>query len=502
MLFAQQIFSKNSPLGRVWNAGNLKERVAKRIVQQINVEELGKLIQEQPLAFRYQGVLLIGLTVVQDKKARFLLTQANNALYKVRINPKGTRGKAIQAKRGAITLPRSVDTLATLDLTLEELAANSGLLSGRVADRARATPGLSSTGTASMSGLDLSGVFETFDTVGSGSISLATGQLDLDIDLNGALDLAIGASTPTLTMGMGELDLGDIPDLGDGLDMDEFGMSQTPAIELDNQLLLTVEDLTLDSIAGEATSSSGASKKAPKSKAKARRSGHRAPTSMPGYDRVPQFTSSQVRRMLTRVPLECSCVRPLLYPREDMCVDKLLGDNLLPLMEGVELDLGGRGEGSYADGMDMDMDFSVPEAPRGEAADSPAVDRAPASGSFGPMDSPDLPEASLHDTGMPEHLRHALSGGSSVFGSVGTSEMSEGSRGLEPEGQGATEGVDAHIRQLLLDSGGVVSLREVLGGANRHTAVRTLTSLLELYTRDRLTLSQSAPLEEVLINAM
>lgn len=87
MFYSDVILSKRGPLAKVWLAAHAERRLTKAQLIQTDIEETVASIIGQdvmPMALRLSGQLLLGVTRIYSRKAKFLLDDCSDALMKLK----------------------------------------------------------------------------------------------------------------------------------------------------------------------------------------------------------------------------------------------------------------------------------------------------------------------------------------------------------------------------------------------------------------------------------
>ncbi|KAI9274162.1 Rec8 like protein-domain-containing protein [Sporodiniella umbellata] len=81
--------TKQGPLARVWLASHYERKLSKSQFLQTNIEKTISAIEtnqeEEPLALRISGQLLLGVARIYSRKTRYLLEDCNDALVKIKL---------------------------------------------------------------------------------------------------------------------------------------------------------------------------------------------------------------------------------------------------------------------------------------------------------------------------------------------------------------------------------------------------------------------------------
>ncbi|KAJ2880494.1 sister chromatid cohesion protein 1, partial [Coemansia asiatica] len=116
MFYAEAILSKKGPLAKVWLAAHLERKLTKAQLLQANIPgSVGAIIgqdQGPPLALRLSGQLLLGVSRIYARKARYLLEDCNDALIRIKMafrpGAADITSDAMVATHSAITLPEAL----------------------------------------------------------------------------------------------------------------------------------------------------------------------------------------------------------------------------------------------------------------------------------------------------------------------------------------------------------------------------------------------------------
>lgn len=126
MFYSQYVLAKKGTLARVWLAAHWDRKLSKAQIFSTDISQsVANIIgSEVPMALRMSGHLLLGVTRIYSRKVKYLLTDCNDALIKIKmafrtretnidLNP-----KAVVASVASITLP---ETFGEFDITLPEI---------------------------------------------------------------------------------------------------------------------------------------------------------------------------------------------------------------------------------------------------------------------------------------------------------------------------------------------------------------------------------------------
>eukprot|EP00696_Hemimastix_kukwesjijk_P012904 gnl/Hemi2/26220_TR8797_c0_g1_i1.p1 gnl/Hemi2/26220_TR8797_c0_g1~~gnl/Hemi2/26220_TR8797_c0_g1_i1.p1 ORF type:complete len:497 (+),score=136.03 gnl/Hemi2/26220_TR8797_c0_g1_i1:137-1627(+) len=87
MFYSNIIFTKKGPLGLIWLAAHLSNKISKKQIVQVNIEESVQSVSSppMPLALRLSGHLLLGIVKIYQRKVRYLLNDCNESLAKIKM---------------------------------------------------------------------------------------------------------------------------------------------------------------------------------------------------------------------------------------------------------------------------------------------------------------------------------------------------------------------------------------------------------------------------------
>lgn len=87
MFYSQIVLAKKGPLAKIWLAAHWDKKLTRTIVFHTDILESIKRIAhpDVPLALRVSGHLLLGVVRVYNRKTRYLLTDCNDALVKIKM---------------------------------------------------------------------------------------------------------------------------------------------------------------------------------------------------------------------------------------------------------------------------------------------------------------------------------------------------------------------------------------------------------------------------------
>ncbi|KAI9018449.1 Rec8 like protein-domain-containing protein [Hyaloraphidium curvatum] len=120
MFFSESILSKKGSLARIWLAAHWERKLSKAQFLQTNIQQsVGAIVHnEQPMALRLTGQLLLGVVKIYSRKARYLLEDCNEALMKIKL----------AFRPGAVDLPEEQATAAYRAITLPDVITEFEIL--------------------------------------------------------------------------------------------------------------------------------------------------------------------------------------------------------------------------------------------------------------------------------------------------------------------------------------------------------------------------------------
>lgn len=95
MFYAEPLLTKTGPLARVWLASNVERKLSKSQILQSDIpQSVGAIVDQggAPMALRLSGSLMLGVVRIYGRKARYLLDDCNEALIKIRMVCRDSRG--------------------------------------------------------------------------------------------------------------------------------------------------------------------------------------------------------------------------------------------------------------------------------------------------------------------------------------------------------------------------------------------------------------------------
>ncbi|OMJ24802.1 Cohesin subunit rad21 [Smittium culicis] len=121
MFYSDAVLLQNGPLSKVWLAANWERKMNKaQFIQASIVNSVGAMISsnQPPLALRLSGQLLLGVSKIYSKKAKYLMEDCSEALLKIKMAFRSGVVDILEAtiaQRNAITLP---DTISEFEMQL------------------------------------------------------------------------------------------------------------------------------------------------------------------------------------------------------------------------------------------------------------------------------------------------------------------------------------------------------------------------------------------------
>ena len=88
MFYNDNILAKKGPLANIWLAAHWDRRLSKAQIVQTNIQQsVTSIVQGAlpPMALRLSGQLLLGVSKIYSRKARYLLEDCTDALLRLRI---------------------------------------------------------------------------------------------------------------------------------------------------------------------------------------------------------------------------------------------------------------------------------------------------------------------------------------------------------------------------------------------------------------------------------
>ncbi len=122
MFYSSVILSKRGALGKIWLAAHYDKKLNKAQIFQTNISASAQSISSPsvPLALRVSGHLLLGLVRIYARKVKYLMSDANEALFKIKL---AFRPGAVDMPTGASEAPVNQITVSgfgdfQMDVTL------------------------------------------------------------------------------------------------------------------------------------------------------------------------------------------------------------------------------------------------------------------------------------------------------------------------------------------------------------------------------------------------
>ncbi|KAK4521723.1 ATP-dependent DNA helicase Snf21 [Mucor velutinosus] len=114
-MLSDQLRTKQGPLARVWLASHWERKISKSQFLNTNLEKTIDAItanqQEEPLALRVSGQLLLGVVRIYSRKTKYLLEDCNEALVKIKL----------AFKKGDINMPDISHTISNANtITMQD----------------------------------------------------------------------------------------------------------------------------------------------------------------------------------------------------------------------------------------------------------------------------------------------------------------------------------------------------------------------------------------------
>jgi len=127
MFYSQLVLAKKGPLSKVWLAAHWDRKLTKAQIAQANLVESARHIMspQAPFALRMSGHLLLGVVRIYSRKAKYLLSDCQDALIKIKM---AFRPGVVDlppeenvAPLHSITLPDNPDIDLPEEIDLEDL---------------------------------------------------------------------------------------------------------------------------------------------------------------------------------------------------------------------------------------------------------------------------------------------------------------------------------------------------------------------------------------------
>lgn len=87
MFYPPELLARSGALARVWLAANVEKKLTKAQVLQDKIDEdINEIIRPRaPFSLRLSGSLLLGVVRIYSRKARYLLDDCSDALWKIKM---------------------------------------------------------------------------------------------------------------------------------------------------------------------------------------------------------------------------------------------------------------------------------------------------------------------------------------------------------------------------------------------------------------------------------
>jgi cohesin complex subunit SCC1 len=87
MFYPTELLQRSGALARVWMAANVEKKLTKAQVMQDKIDEdITEIMRPKaPLSLRLSGTLLLGVVRIYSRKARYLLDDCGDALWKIKM---------------------------------------------------------------------------------------------------------------------------------------------------------------------------------------------------------------------------------------------------------------------------------------------------------------------------------------------------------------------------------------------------------------------------------
>ncbi|PRP85184.1 double-strand-break repair protein [Planoprotostelium fungivorum] len=243
MFYSQFVLAKKGELGRVWLAAHWDRKLTKAQINASNIEDAVNSIVNMsvPMALRMTGHLLLGVSRIYARKVKYLLTDCNDALVKIKMAFRTETQADMHledtvANYAAITLPENYDNMEINlpEITIEEFAIpdDRNLLNVNLAtrrqinihltdaggeDEATEDPGMMMEPGFDDDPLRLMGAPEPFRDFGAEPDDIAPMEYEPENPLDFAPRSPATPMTPNLPAGTPDVNLGQLPDTPQGL---------------------------------------------------------------------------------------------------------------------------------------------------------------------------------------------------------------------------------------------------------------------------------------------
>lgn len=87
MFYPTELLQRSGALARVWMAANVEKKLTKAQVLQDKIDEdISEIMRPRaPFSLRLSGSLLLGVVRIYSRKARYLLDDCSDALWKIKM---------------------------------------------------------------------------------------------------------------------------------------------------------------------------------------------------------------------------------------------------------------------------------------------------------------------------------------------------------------------------------------------------------------------------------
>ena len=96
MFYPSELLQRSGPLAHVWLAANAEKKLTKQQVLQDKIEQdINEIMRPQaPFSLRLSGSLMFGVVRIYSRKARYLLDDCTDALWKIKMVSSFPHGRA------------------------------------------------------------------------------------------------------------------------------------------------------------------------------------------------------------------------------------------------------------------------------------------------------------------------------------------------------------------------------------------------------------------------
>lgn len=87
MFYPSELLQRSGPLAHVWLAANAEKKLTKQQVLQDKIEQdINEIMRPQaPFSLRLSGSLMFGVVRIYSRKARYLLDDCTDALWRIKM---------------------------------------------------------------------------------------------------------------------------------------------------------------------------------------------------------------------------------------------------------------------------------------------------------------------------------------------------------------------------------------------------------------------------------